>query len=42
MSSDKDRLCYKCRHASDNDDVFYNQEEEEGGDKKVKSDKVPT
>ena len=37
VSSDKDRLCYKCRHVSDNDDVFY-KEEEEGTEKKVESD----
>ena len=30
VSSEKDRLCYKCRHLSDNDDVFYNEEEEKG------------
>ena len=42
VSSEKDRLYHKCRHASDNDDVFYTEEEEELGDHKVTSDKEPT
>ena len=42
VSSEKDRLCHKCRHSSDNDDVFYTEEEEELGDQKVTSDKEPT
>ena len=42
VSSEKDRLCHKCRHSSDNDDVFYTEEEEELGDQKVTSDKELT
>ena len=37
VSSEKDRLCYKCRHGSDNDDVFYNEEEEKGVEQSHKS-----
>ena len=41
VSSDKDRLCYKCRHVEDNDDVFFKEGEEEVGERKLVSDSQP-